>query len=365
MTGGLPGSIHRLRPRGGRLVPQLRETLIPFADAVPHPTAVLDERGEILYVNAAMRAGGVELPADGSRALARVLPHYYDALGGDPRWLHQQEAKLVRTLPGGIIVHERLWLRRLPKGACLIIEDETHLRELEAGQAQTARLASLGFMLASVSHEISSPLAGVQSILQILQSKRGVNPQTLEKGLLGIATSVRRILAITRKLNVFARVGSEAPSVFPVDCAIEEATAQTGYDSLGETVEIVHERVPGALVFGHSSQLQQVFHNLLLNAVQAMRGRGSIFVATSLTAHHVIVTVRDTGPGLPAGVRERVFEPFFSTKASGEGTGLGLAISHEIVHEHHGQLVADNHPTGGALFTVTLPRHVPPPGRRR
>ncbi len=343
-----------------QLVPHLRDTLIPFADSVPWPVIVVDEPGNVMYLNAAMRATGRELPANGSRKFEKMFPDYAAALSGEPGWLTQQDTVVSRSISPILQLHERVWVRRLPAGACLIVMDETHLNHLESAHAQTARLASLGFMLASVSHEISNPLAAVHSILQVLQSRKENSPETIEKGLRNIASSVRRILAITRKLNGFARVGSQPAIAFPVDDAIEAAAASFGYDSLGETTELHHERNAEAWVFGQADQLHQIFHNIFLNAAQAMRGTGSISVSTTLHAHTIEIAIRDTGPGMAEEVKAKVFDPFFTTKPSGEGTGLGLAISHEIAHEHNGSIDADNHPEGGAIFVITLPRQPKP-----
>ncbi len=358
-----PGSSPPLRVVKARdaasVVPRLKQVLIPFADAVPWPAIIVDEAGTVLYLNRPMQQRGASLDDTEDRRLAAMFPEYVGALVGDVPWLTPQDAA-VTTARGGSPVHERVWVRRLPKGACIIVSDETRLRELEMGHAQTARLASLGFMLASVSHEIGNPLAAIHSMLQILQSKRGVSPETMERGLANIAGSVRRLTAITRKLNSFSRVGDEEASAFAVDAAVDEAAAMFGYDSLGEAVELVHHRDPAALVFGHCGQMQQVFHNLFLNAAQAMNGRGTIVVTVTRADGVVHVSVRDTGPGLPAKQSHKVFEPFYTTKRNGEGTGLGLAISLEIVQEHQGTIRADNHPEGGAQFHVCLPLHYPP-----
>ena len=346
--------------QGAAPVPYLRDILTPFADSVPWPVIVVDNAGVVMYVNAAMREAGRELPAYGPRTLAKLFPDYFAVLKGEPCWLTQQEAIVSRSVSPILKTHERIWVRRLPKGSCLIVMDETHLHHLESAHAQTARLASLGFMLASVSHEISNPLAAVHSILQVLQSKTGTSAITLEKGLRNIASSVRRILAITRKLNGFARVGSVAPIAFRIDSAIEEAAALFGYDSLGESTELHHELNDEAWVFGQADQLHQIFHNIFLNAAQAMHGSGSIWVKTTVLPQSIEVAIRDCGPGLTPDTRSKVFEPFFTTKPSGEGTGLGLAISYEIAHEHSGSIRADNRPEGGAEFIVTLPRHIKP-----
>ncbi|MEQ1517590.1 MAG: ATP-binding protein [Usitatibacteraceae bacterium] len=337
--------------------PFLSDALLAFAESIPWPVIVVDDSGNVAHFNNAMRATNCKLPTPGLGSLRSVFPDYFAALRGDPSWLTQQEVVVSRSVSPSLKTTERIWLRRLPKGAYLIVMDETRLQHLESAHAQTARLASLGFMLASVSHEISNPLTAVHSILQVLQTKKASGPETLEKGLRNIASSVRRILAITRKLNVFARVGNETATSFPIDAAIEEASTLFGYDSMGETTELLHEHNPDAWVFGQPDHIQQIFHNIFLNAAQAMRGKGSISVKTQSLPDSIEISIRDSGPGIAPEALAKVFDPFFTTKPSGEGTGLGLAISHEIAHEHNGSIRAENHAAGGALFVVTLPRH--------
>lgn len=329
-----------------------------FIDSIPWPTVVIGDQGDVQYLNAAMRATGREWPMNASAAFDRLFPEYFAALTGEPPWLTQQEAVVSRQISPALKIEERIWLRRLPVGACLIVMDQTRLHHLESAHAQTARLASLGFMLASASHEIGNPLAAVHSIVQALQANPSTSPAALDKGLRNIAASVRRLVAITRKLNGFARVGSSVASAFSIDTVIDEAATLLAYDSLGETIDMRHQREEKAWVFGQADQLHQVFHNIFLNAAQAMQGMGAITVTTKVLADQIEVSIRDTGPGLSAEVRDKVFDPFFTTKANGEGTGLGLAICHEIVHEHNGAIRADNHTEGGALFVLTLPRHV-------
>jgi two-component system, NtrC family, sensor kinase len=348
------------RRRSASPVPTLREALVPFADAVPWPAIVVDDDGLVLYLNLPMQQRGLRLADMADRHFTALFPEYAAVLSGEPPWLTAQDAQVTRHGATGAL-HERVWVRRLPKGACLIVSDETQMRELQISQMQTARLASLGFMLASVSHEIGNPLAAIHAMLQILQSRRGVSPEVLTRGLGTISSSVRRLIAISRKLDSFSRTGEELPAVFAIDAAIEEAAALFSYDSLGETVGLVHHRQAQARLFGHVGQLQQVFYNLFLNAAQAMGGRGTIVVDVRCDGVKIEVHVRDTGPGLAVGDLHKVFEPFFTTKRNGESTGLGLAISQEIVQEHHGTLHAENHPEGGALFRLALPLHTEDP----
>ncbi len=221
--------------------------------------------------------------------------------------------------------------------------------------AQTQRLASLGFMLASVCHEVSNPLAAVSSMVQILQSKRGVTPETMEKGLASIASNIARVLAITKKLGDYSRVGGEAPAPLAIDDAVEAAAGLLRDTVCGHGVDIDYHGAPGVTVLSRPGELEQVVFNILLNAAQAMQGSGRIEARARASGASVALSVRDSGPGIAAEHLTRVFEPFFTTKQAGEGTGLALAISYEIVHELGGSIHAANHPQGGACCEVILP----------
>ena len=231
--------------------------------------------------------------------------------------------------------------------------DNSHNRETI--NAQTQRLAALGFMVAGVCHEVSNPLAAVHSMLQILQSKRGVTPETLEKGLASISANVARVLAITRKLGDFSRVGTDPPAAVCVDAAMEEALALLRHSSHGADVHVTYRGAPDARVLARPATLQQVLFNIVQNAAQAMNGVGAIDAETHIEDRAVRIRIHDGGPGIADDVLPRVFEPFFTTKTPGEGTGLGLAISYEIAHELGGTIRASNHPQGGACFDVVLP----------
>jgi signal transduction histidine kinase len=128
------------------------------------------------------------------------------------------------------------------------------------------------------------------------------------------------------------------------------------------SIEIVTRRAPGMpAVYCDHNQVTQVLINLLINARDAIRLRqvneGVIEIAswTNLDEPAVVFSVRDSGPGIPADIHDKIFTPFFTTKPIGEGTGLGLSIVKGIVEQHNGHITAANHPDGGALFTVFLP----------
>jgi signal transduction histidine kinase len=335
----------------------LGEVLPRFLDDLPWAAIMLDDEGRVIYVNREMsvRLVGDQRPPQGY--LREIFPEYYSALRGEVPWLTPQEADIERRIADGV-AYEHIWLRRLPLGACLIIVDQTRLRELENADAQTARLASLGFMLAGVCHEISNPLTAVYSMVQILQSSGELSSDALEKGLANIAANVKRILDISRRLVGFSRAGDESRAAFKVDDAINEALAVLRHDRCFGKIAVECRPDPGALAYGNAGQMQEVFYNIFLNAIQAMQGQGRLAVITHRPAPgNIEVLIRDSGPGIAPELLPRLFEPFFTTKPIGQGTGLGLSISNEIVHEHGGRIGVENNAGHGACFCVQLPLH--------
>jgi len=295
--------------KSGRLrkanVPALAAEVQALLDALPFPAMLSGPDGALLHANAAMQAA----PTGTRESTALAL--------------------------GGI-------------GACTL----TVVRPMDA---QTQRLAALGFMLAGVCHEVSNPLAAIHSMLQILQSKRGVSRETLDKGLASINGNIARVLAITRKLGDFSRVGGEPAIPVSIDGAMDAATVLLRHSDQAPGVTLDYRGAGGAKVLARPGQLEQVLFNLLLNAAQAMQGEGRIEAHLRREGACAVIVIRDHGPGIPPEHLPRVFEPFFSTKPAGEGVGLGLAICNEISQELGGAMHARNHPEGGACFEITLP----------
>ena len=343
-------------PQVTSAVVSLDDGLVHVFDSLPWPVIMLDEEGQVIYVTKEVGlTNRIDDQILGKASLEELFPEYYSVLRGEIPWLTPQEADITRQLPEGV-KHERIWLRRVQWGACLIVVDQTEWRKLANTDLQTARLAALGFMVAGVCHEVSNPLAAIHSMVQILRSDQNIGPEVLEKGLTNIAANVKRILDISRRLVDFGRAGDEPRTPFPVDLSIEDALVVLRQNRYSERIELRLEPDPNALVFGNIGQMQEVFSNIILNAIQAMEGHGRICVTTRRNgAKRIEVVIRDNGPGIPPEFIPRVFEPFFTTKSAGRGTGLGLAISYELVHEHGGTIRVENNPDGGASFYVELP----------
>ena len=345
---------------------ELHAVFTQIFSAAPWPILMLGEDGTVLGASDEPGAGLAvgaplrDVPMTDApltdAPLRERAPHYLGLLSGKVPWLTPQEADSIRTLASGAVACERIHLRRMSWGACLVIVDQTELRQLQVADIQTARLASLGFMVAGVCHEVTNPLTSLHSIVQILRAEKQPSQALLDKGLANIAVNVKRILDISRRLVQFSRVGDEPRLRFAVDDAIEEAAHVLRQQGRLQDIELQHQPDPAAMVFGSIGQVREIFLNLFVNAAQAMAGRGRLRVVARSAGPVVEVLVSDSGPGVPSGLTRRVFEPFFTTRAAQLGTGLGLAICTEIALEHGGSIELRNRAPEGALFCVTLPK---------
>jgi signal transduction histidine kinase len=290
------------------------------------------------------------------QTLAAQYPEYHAALAADLR--AAREVAVVRQAYGAV-VHERLAAQPTPWGTAITAIDETPLAELAIRNMQTTRLASLGFMVAGVCHEVSNPLAAIHSMVQILQSKRGASPEMLEKGLAAISSNIARVLAITRTLTEFSRVREGPLKTVTLAQAVENAASLLRHRAGANAIAVDAAIDPEVEALAQPNQLEQVVFNILLNAAQAMDGAGRVTVAGRRRGARAVLAIRDEGPGIAPEHLGRVFEPFFTTKPDGVGTGLGLTISSQIVRELGGDLRAENHLQGGACFVIELPAAEP------
>jgi len=229
--------------------------------------------------------------------------------------------------------------------------DITARKAAEERLAQQAALARVGQMAAVVAHEVRNPLAGIKGAIQVLMSRR-----TADDGELPVMRDiVARIDALSELINdlmVFARPRQPRLAVVELHGLLADAITIVRRDPTAHGVEIVVEGTDVS-VTADGELVRATLLNLLLNAAQALAGQGQIVVGTERDDRDAVVQIRDTGPGIPADIRDQIFEPFFTTKA--RGGGLGLPIARRTAELHGGSLTLECPSEGGTIVTMRLP----------
>ena len=243
-------------------------------------------------------------------------------------------------------------------------EHERMRRELEQTQRQllqTEKISSLGRLAAGVAHEINNPLAGVLIYADMLMKEIKHNEQW-RQDLEEIINQTLRCKQIVSRLLEFSRQSLEERVVFDVNQVIGHCVELLGRQALFHNIEIIQELQPDLpQILGNPGELEQVFTNLIINAADAMDGRGTLTISSrsDLKAEQVILKFTDTGPGIAPAIKDKIFEPFFTTKPVGVGTGLGLSVVYGVVQRHSGDIQVESPSDGGATFTLKLPLESP------
>jgi nitrogen fixation/metabolism regulation signal transduction histidine kinase len=228
------------------------------------------------------------------------------------------------------------------------------LRRSQARLAASERVAAWREVARALAHELKNPLTPIAMSVELLRDARGRPDfdEILDESTRAIGEEVRRLRRIVDEFSRFARL--PAPALAPLPAGELAQALLALYPAPPPGVTLV-PAVAGGLpvVRADRDQLLQVLHNLVKNAFEAMGGGGTLRLAARREADEVVFEVADTGPGIPAELLPRVFEPYLTTKAG--GTGLGLAIAERIVQEHGGRLEVASPPGQGATFTVRLP----------
>lgn len=237
-------------------------------------------------------------------------------------------------------------------------------RELEHAQRQVVqaeKIASLGRLAAGVAHEINNPLAGILIYAEALLKESADRPQWRED-LQEIVNQTLRCKQIVTRLLEFSRQSLGQRVLFDLNEIIGRCLDLLARQSLFQDVRIVLDlEIDLPQIVGDPGELQQVCANLMINAADAMLGKGQLTVKTRSApeTEEVILEFADTGPGVAAEIKEKIFEPFFTTKPPGSGTGLGLSVVYGIIQRHNGTIEVTTPPGGGATFTIKLPLRAP------
>ncbi|HEY8153996.1 MAG TPA: ATP-binding protein [Myxococcota bacterium] len=248
------------------------------------------------------------------------------------------------------------------------VEERTReLREIQAQLTQAEKMKSLGQLVAGVAHELNNPIGFVHANLQLLEEfiQKLVEGQQSEADTERIRESIGKLLARSREgtqrvkkivqdLRTFSRM--DQADLQEVDLHEEiDRTLALMEPRFKNAIQVVRDYGILPRVRCYPGQLNQVFLNLLMNACDAIDGKGVIRIETRRTEAGVTLEFHDSGPGIPPEIQSRIFDPFFTTKPVGVGTGLGLSLSHGIIERHGGRIRVDSEPGRGATFVIDLP----------
>jgi signal transduction histidine kinase/CheY-like chemotaxis protein len=235
------------------------------------------------------------------------------------------------------------------------------IQEMQCQLVQSEKLAAVGQLAAGVAHEINNPLTGILGFTEILLQDKSLSREQRED-LESVLHQSRRCRKIVQNLLQFSRRKKPENQMVRLNEVLAPTLQLVQYDFRSANIEIkmhIPEDLPP--LYGDSSQLEQVFLNLITNARQAMEGRkkGAVNIRASQEAGRIVIRFEDNGPGIPPENLGKVFDPFYTTKPVGKGTGLGLSISYGIIAQHHGTIRCESQEGTSTAFIIELPAHEP------
>ncbi len=249
-----------------------------------------------------------------------------------------------------------------------VARDVTQTKQMQNQLVRSERLAATGQLAASIAHEINSPLQGITALLNVLRSTYS-SDEYLQRKLELIKSAFNSIRDTVRNLIDLNRPGKEKMQLTDMNQVIENTVALVKSLLKKNMISVhLHPEAQNSTFIASPQQMGQVLMNLINNSVEAITGMPGYFEHVHLTQggecsisirtfnrdDHFVIEVKDSGPGIPPGDLNRIFDPFFTSKKP-MGMGVGLAICHGIIEEHQGKITAENAPGGGAAFTITLP----------
>jgi two-component system NtrC family sensor kinase len=242
-------------------------------------------------------------------------------------------------------------------GSMGIFTDLSERKLLERQLLRSEKLSSLGKLAAGIAHEINQPLTGVLTFASLLKKKFKNDEQT-HKDLEIIVRETKRIRGIVQGVLDFGRETPMSKSTTQIQTILDRTLGILVHQERFFGIEVKKEYDPAVpYLIVDSNLMEQVFMNIILNAVDAMNGSGTLTLRTRHSNSWVEIDIADTGSGMPSSMVDKIFDPFFTTKDSteGMGMGLGLAVSYGIVNNHNGDIQVTTKEGEGTTFTIRLP----------
>ncbi|KAF1029989.1 MAG: Sporulation kinase E [Pseudomonas sp.] len=229
------------------------------------------------------------------------------------------------------------------------------LHHLEAQLRRRDRLHALGEVAMGLAHEIRNPLGIIKTATQLLH-RRADLAETDKRHLEYVISEVSRINDLITEFLDFAKPSAPLRSLQPARPLVDEILGFCGPELCTHNIDAqIDDQAPGATIYADAKQLKQACLNLILNAIDAMPGGGRLTLGIQAVDDYTLITIADTGQGIPADMIERIFTPFVTTKAS--GTGLGLAKVFSIMESHDGSIECVSEKDAGATFSLYIPAH--------
>lgn len=367
-------------------VQYLQRSTDEILDAVPTPILIVDDQEQVQYVNRTARdvfgfseAPGQlfdALPVDASQQQqlrqelwahhkrdAVLVPAAERANSADEvrdplvprRMSHTRQAELQL----GTHLYRYEWFRVTGRPGesdriGLVLRDTTDESRMQEKLVEAEKSGSLGVLTAGIGHELNNPLFGILGLGEALQDN--CDPARVKSYAQDIVQHGKRMATIIRDFTgIAAREVSDQRQMVHLEREMDDALAAiaSGVDISELTVE--RHYVGDTVVSALPDQLQQAFMNLLLNAVQAMKWKGTLRLATAVVERTVVATIADSGPGIPKSHLSKIFDPFFTTKGQGEGSGLGLTVARRIIRKFGGDIRLESVEGAGTSCLVTLP----------
>ncbi len=240
-------------------------------------------------------------------------------------------------------------------GTLYLVEDIREKKKVQEQLQQQEKLASIGLLAAGVAHEINTPLTGITSYSQILVKDADLDTDQKELLSLIMAQSQRAANIVNELLN-FSRKESAPKGAVDLLTVLNQTLRFLSHQIQKHKVQVtVREPSGEPLIEGYANQIQQVFVNLIVNAMDAMPEGGRLEIGIVEDASRVVIWFRDSGVGMDMETRTRIFDPFFTTKEVGKGTGLGLSVVFNILQDHGASVDVKSRPEGGTTFTIQFP----------
>jgi PAS domain S-box-containing protein len=240
----------------------------------------------------------------------------------------------------------------------IVLWDVTEEKEFQEQLMQTDKLASLGTMVSGMAHEINNPAQAILSMAELIQDEGDLTQ--IRQFAADIVEYARHVSNVVRDFASYARAaGRDGQTDLDVVDRLTEAVKMVRRGPHFGHVNVVTHYTGVAVLRARKAEVDQLFVNLISNAVQAMNGRGELTLSTRVEADMLFVSIGDTGCGIPRSIQARIFDPFFTTKEPGKGTGLGLSIVHRIVTKYGGAIAVESEEGKGTVFRIRFPLTAP------